>query len=185
MLYRFVFFLFFHIYFGVAFAGVVETGVMAMSAAASVKTIDDKSFFDVGGIFAPKPNLSLEKVMFLVDDDMNEKGATKVHLVVVYERELLNELKKMSASSYFNSVKQLVKDHPDKMKIFQWTFVAKKRITKWIDIPYDASFLDPLGGLIFANYNSPGEHRASVPKTCKTMKVKLQKKEFQIVHVND
>lgn len=160
----------------VVFASGVETGIMAMSAAATIKGADSSGF---GGIFSSKGKVALEQVMFVVDEDMNEKGAVKVHLVIVYEKELLAELKKMSASAYFSGVKQLTKDHPDKMKVFEWTFVAKKRVTKWIDVPHDTSFLTPLGGFIFANYTSPGDHRASMPEACKKMKVHFQKKEFK------
>lgn len=177
--------IFFVVFCDISSATGVETSVMAMSAAASLKTLDDKSFFNVGGVFSSKGSVVLEQVMFVVEDDMNEKGAVKMHLVIVYEKELLGELKKMSSSTYFSTVKQMSKDHPDKMKVFEWTFVAKKRITKWIDVPHDSSFLTPLGGFVFAKYTSPGDHRASIPESCKKMKVLMQKKEFKLVQVND
>jgi hypothetical protein len=148
MLLRTLAMLFCAIFYNAVSASGVEAGIMAMSAAATIKSSDSSSF---GGIFSSKGSVALEQVMFVLDEDMNEKGATKVHLVIVYEKELLGELKKMSASAYFSAVKQLTKDHPDKMKVFEWTFVAKKRVTKWIDVPHNTSFLTPLGGFIFAN----------------------------------
>jgi hypothetical protein len=98
----------------------VESAVMGLSAASSVKTLDDKDFFGLGGIFSSKEKVNIEQVMISIEENMNNNGAVKLHLVIIYgEQELVSELTKMSAREYFRSIKQLKKDHPDKMKMVQ------------------------------------------------------------------
>ena len=137
-----------------------------------------------GGAFSAEGNLVIKQVMFVIDEDVNQNAAVKIHIVIVYEKELITALKVMPASRYFTAVEQLKKDHPDKIKVFEWTFVAKKRITAWIDIPYDDSFLTPLGGFVFINYDqrvSPGENRAVIPKSWKKMKINCRRSSFDVV----
>jgi type VI secretion system protein len=162
-----------------------STGIMTLSATSSVEALKGKNSFNIGDFLSPKGEVVLEEVMFSIEDNMNDSGAVKVHLVIAYESELVSELKKMSSQTYFSSVEQLVKDHPEKIKVFEWKLTAKKRVTSWIPIPHDTSFLTPLGGFVFANYSSPGDHRSAVPKTCKKMKIAMEKKDFKLSSMND
>jgi hypothetical protein len=157
----------------------LSEGVMAMSAAASLKTLK-KEDFGLGDIFSPKGGLTLEEVMISVEKDMNNNGAVKVHPVVIYDVELLGELKKKTSEQYFRNVDQLVKDYPDKLKIFEWELVAKERIIPWGKIEYPNKHLLPIAGIIFAKYSGSGEHRAIVPPTYKKMKITFKKDGFHI-----
>ena len=156
-----------------------------MSAAASLKTLNDKKGSFLGKLFASKGGIALEKVMFLIEEDMNNHGAVRLHIVVVYDEELMAELKKMSANEYFHQLEQLTKDHPDKMKIFEWEFAAKKRITPWITIEYPADHMTPLAAFIFAKYSGTGEHRARIPTSSKKAKIKLDKDVFQVIEKDE
>jgi hypothetical protein len=157
----------------------ITTGIVAMSAVSSINALSDENSF-LGKFFSGKVELELEQVMLVIDDDMNHKSAVKLHIVVVYEQELIGELRKMSSNQYFSSIKQISKDHPDKIKVFEWKLVAKKRITKWIALPHNTKFLTPLAGFVFASYSSPGEHRAVIPSSWDKMKILLGKNEFEI-----
>lgn len=135
---------------------------------------------EISSAFSNKGEIELEEVMLSINDDMNEKGAVKLHIIIIFEKELLGELKRMSSREYFRNVEQLTKDNPDKIKVFQWELVAKKRITKWIKVPYESDFMTPVGGIIFANYNTIGEHRALIPTACKKLKITLEKDDFKV-----
>ncbi|MDR2724370.1 MAG: hypothetical protein LBB25_04200, partial [Holosporaceae bacterium] len=76
----------------------VESAVMGLSAASSVKMLDDKDFLGLGSVFSPKEKINIEEVMFCIEENMNNNGAVKVHLVIIYdEKELVEELSKMTA----------------------------------------------------------------------------------------
>jgi hypothetical protein len=155
-------------------------GVMAMSAASSLKTFTDKKDSKIGDFFSAKGGLILEEIMLSVEEEMNDRGAVKVHLVIVYEQELVGELMKMSAHHYFSSVDQLVKDYPDKIKVFEWELVAKKRVMPWTKVEYPVDHMIPLAGYIFAKYSGSGEHRARIPPSYKKVKVTFEKKSFRV-----
>ncbi|MDR2158046.1 MAG: hypothetical protein LBO02_01875 [Holosporaceae bacterium] len=157
-------------------------GIMAMSAASSLKTFTSDKDSKIGDFFSAKGGLILEEIMLSVEEDMNDRGAIKVHLAIVYEKELVGELMKMSAHHYFSSVDQLIKDYPDKIKIFEWELVAKKRIIPWAKVEYPIDHMIPLAGYIFAKYSGSGEHRARIPPTYKKVKVIFEKKSFRVVY---
>jgi hypothetical protein len=161
-------------------ATVASGGVMAMTAASSLKILTDKNDSMFGNFFASKGGITLEEIMLSTEEDMNDRGAVKVHMIVVYEQELAEELTKMSADHYFHSVDQLVKDHPDKIKIFEWELVAKKRITPWQKIEYPSDHMTPLAGYIFARYSGIGEYRAKIPPSYKKVKVTFERKNFRV-----
>jgi hypothetical protein len=155
-------------------------GVMAISAASSLKTLTDSKSSFLSKIFASKGGLALEEVMLSVEENMNNRSAVKLHIVIVYEKELETELMKMSAEEYFRHIKQLIKDHPDKMKIFEWELVAKKRITSWKKLDYPTDNMTPLAGIIFAKYYGPGDHRERIPATCEKIKIIFESDNFRL-----
>jgi hypothetical protein len=151
---------------------------LAISAASSLKPSDKDSLWDK--IFSPKGGIALEEVMLSVEEDMNNRGAVKLHIAIVYEKELMEELKKMSAEEYFRQVTQLVKDHPDKVKIYEWELVAKKRISPWLKIDYPTDHMQPLAGYVFAKYSGSGEHREKIPSSAEKIKIICEKNNFHI-----
>ncbi|MDR1982460.1 MAG: hypothetical protein LBQ08_01515 [Holosporaceae bacterium] len=155
-------------------------GIMAMTAASSLKTLTEKNDSMLSDFFAPKGGVTLEEVMLSTEEDMNDRGAVKVHMIVVYEQELVEELMKMSAYHYFRSIDQLIKDHPDKIKIFEWELVAKKRITPWQKVEYPSDHMTPLAGYIFAKYSGTGEYRAKIPPSYKKVKITFERKNFRV-----
>jgi hypothetical protein len=173
-------FLFVFLCVNVDVSAVAIGSVMAMSAASSLKTLSDKKSSFFGEMFASKGGLALEEVMLSVDENMNNRGAVKLHIVIVYEKELVTELMKMSAEEYFRHIKQLIKDHPDKMKIFEWELVAKKRIMPWKKLDYPADDMTPLAGIIFAKYHDSGEHRERIPANCEKIKIIFESDNFRI-----
>ncbi|GHU19972.1 hypothetical protein FACS189472_10540 [Alphaproteobacteria bacterium] len=124
--------------------------------------------------------LSLKKVMFSIEENMNNRGAVKFHLVIAYEQELAGELSKMSAKEYFRNAEQFKKDHPDKIKIFKWEIKAEKKLSSWIPIKHNTTELTPIKGFLFASYDSIGDHRIVIPPSCEKMKILLKEKEFEI-----
>jgi hypothetical protein len=162
------------------FAAIGESAVMSLSAASSLKSLDDKDFMGLGGIFSSKEKVNIESIVFDVEDNMNNNGAVKLDLVIVYTQELVNKLSEMSAQEYYRRKKQLKRDHPDKIKVFQWGIPAEKALSKPIKIKHNTSELTPVAAYVFANYNSIGEHRHAVPDALKKIKIVLKRDDFDL-----
>lgn len=141
----------------------------------------DKGFFSsITSIFSDN---ILKEITVVTEEDMNDRGALKMHIVVIFEKEegdakvLYSELSKMSASQYFSSIKQLLKDHPDKMVIRELELIAEKRVIPPISIQ-SAENMNAIAILIFADYSSSGEHRAQLSIDGKA-KIICKKRDFE------
>ena len=125
-------------------------------------------------------DFSLENIMVVTEEGMNNGGAMNVHLVIVYSKEMLQILGTMSARQYFSMIDQLIKDHPDTMKIYSWTLIAENRIRGWQPIETFKESMTPLGGFIFADYDDGiAVHRARIPNYEK-IKVSFGRNDFVI-----
>jgi hypothetical protein len=173
-------FLLLFVWFESATASALSTGIMTASMAASLKTLTNSDSFGLGDIFSPKGGIRLKKVTLSIEKNMNNNGAVRLHLVIVYDPELMAELKKMSSDEYFRRVDQLVKDYPDKVKIMEWQLPAKERTIPLKEIEYPYSHILPLAAYVFASYSTLGEHRGRMPNACKNAKIVLGKNSFSI-----
>lgn len=162
-----------------SYGDVATIAVSSLSMASSVNDLTSKKKGIISKFFSSNDEFCLEQVMLVTKAEMNEMGAVKVHIVVVYDKELLRELAQMSASRYFQAVEQLQKDFPDKFKVIGAELVAKDRVIPWKSIDYPHEHMTPVGGLIFASYNNSGEHRAVIPNYVK-LKIIFEKKDFRI-----
>ncbi|MDR1361836.1 MAG: hypothetical protein LBJ16_01305 [Holosporaceae bacterium] len=163
-----------------AYAPIAESAVMSLSAASSLKSLDDKDFLGMGGVFASKEKVNLKTIVFDVEENMNHNGAVKLDLIIVYTQELVNKLSEMSSREYFRRKRQLKRDHPDKIKIYQWGIEAEKSLSKPIKIKHDTNALTPLAAFIFADFSSTGEHRHLVPEALENIKLVLKENDFEL-----
>ncbi len=162
--------------------GAAMTAIAGISAADSMDRITKGKNKGWVSSFLSDNEFPLEEIMVVTEADMNNRGAMKAHLVIVYDKELLHELSTMSSRRYFNMVDQLIRDHPDKMKIYSWDLIAEDRIRPWQKINTLKETMNPLGGFMFADYNnSMMEQRARIPYYEK-IKVVFKKDTFNIVY---
>jgi type VI secretion system protein len=110
---------------------------------------------------SPDPDFSISSVTLVVDDDANNNSATAVDMVVIYKKELLEALQSMKAKDYFKASTQIQRDYPDMVKIYRWEVVPGQIIGPQPLSLCSVGFITPcpLGGIVFANYQQPGEHR--------------------------
>ncbi len=174
-----VLFLFFS-YFEIFASNALTSAFMGTSVMDFVdRRIEKKNRDWFWSIFSDN-DFSLENIMIVTEAGMNNSGAMKVHLVIVYSKEILQILGTVSARQYFSMIDQLIKDHPDTMKIYSWTLIAENRIRGWQPINTLKESMNPLGGFIFADYdNSAAVHRARIPDYEK-VKVTFGRNDFKI-----
>lgn len=173
------------IFFSSANATSALGGAAVLSVVASLNSLTDKKDSFLDKVLGDKPKIALKKVMLSIDEDMNNTGAVKMHLTIVYDQALMKELQGLKSDEYFRRIDQIIKDYPDKIKIFAWELVAKKRLVPLADVEYQTDQLTPLAGFIFVNYSGAGEHRAKIHESLEKIKILLQRDDFKVEKSDD
>lgn len=128
--------------------------------------------------FKFKKRVPLETVQITAEFDANSTTPTLMHLVVVFDPDLLKELGKLKGPQYFEKANDIINDHPDLLEVTEWEVAPGQVIPRQgIIIRGNA----PYGGLIFARFMSAGDHRVKVGKQ-KHIKLRLLKDKMVIVH---
>jgi len=121
----------------------------------------------------------LEKVQFKAADNVNDTSPITVHIVVPYKPELLKELMKMDAETYFRKLPQIKTDYVGQFDIFEWDIIRGQRL----EAPIVLSSMSGEGVLVFARYSSPGNHRAVIGEEHEVI-IQLDKLDFKVIPVN-
>ena len=109
-------------------------------------------------------------------------GPKKVHLVIVYEKKLLNILTRQSSDAYFLAHKQLIRDYPDMVEIIRWE-VMSKRTFLLQKIRYKRS-TKPVGVFVFIDYDNNQVNRWRVGSYA-NMIVTLNQDEAEVREMAD
>lgn len=104
------------------------------------------------------PKESRIEVSVRVAPNANGGNPVALDLLLVSDKELLKELQKMSAADWFEKRAQFILDHPKESDL---------SVTRWEWVPGQVVRLDDVAvasevraAVVYANYFSPGEHRA-------------------------
>ncbi|MBR1734923.1 MAG: hypothetical protein IJ730_05695 [Alphaproteobacteria bacterium] len=166
----------------------LETGVMGLSAASSVKNLKDDSLLNFGGIFSSPSNVEVEEVSILVDEDVNENSGVSIYFVACYDKDLLAILQGETAATFKDHYENgfFKQKFDDKIAVIQWTRQAKKDAGTYdISKLYEKEGLAALCGFIFVTYSTPGEHIYVIPSAWKKIKIHLQKRDFVVDQIRD
>ena len=117
------------------------------------------------------------RVQVHVADTANQQNPVALDLVLVYDKKLLKELLKLSAADWFDKRAQFRRDYPAGQGFEAWGW-------EWVpgqNVPLQKVPLKPKakGGVVFANYFSPGEHRARIQPN-KSFQVDLRETDFAV-----
>lgn len=90
-----------------------------------------------------------------VDQDLNQNSALAVDLVVLYNKDLAEEVMEKSARDWFAGKEQFERDHPKGKEVFPWEWVPGQQVpTLTVRIKGGAH-----KAVLFADYLAPGQHR--------------------------
>src|SRR5215208_6630524 len=95
-----------------------------------------------------------------VSPQANNDNPVALDLVLVKDKKLLNDLMNLSAKEWFENRNQYQLDYPEEIELssHRWEWVPGQDV--YIDpIPLKGDFA---GGIIFANYITPGTHSAVI-----------------------
>ena len=95
-----------------------------------------------------------------VSSQANNNNPVALDLVLVKDKKLLQELMKISAKEWFEKRSQFLLDYPKEtgLSFGSWEWVPGQ-VVRIEPMPLKSKFA---GGIIFANYFSPGTHRALI-----------------------
>jgi type VI secretion system protein len=95
-----------------------------------------------------------------VSPQANKDNPVALDLVLVKDKELLKDLMNLSAKEWFENRNQYQLDYPEEIELSSH---------RWEWVPGQAVYIDPIllkgnlaGGIIFANYFTPGTHSAVI-----------------------
>jgi hypothetical protein len=106
----------------------------------------------------------------------NQNQPVAMDVLLIYNKQLLQELLKMSASDWFDKRDQIRRDDPkgQALSVWSWEWVPGQH--ELVELPLQAKART---GIIFARYFSRGEHRARIdPHT--SIIVDLLDKDFSV-----
>lgn len=95
-----------------------------------------------------------------VDPGANQNSAVALELVIVYDKKLLEQFLAYPARTWFEKREQLRRDDPGQKQFvsWEWEWVPGQEVK-----PQEISFgTGARGGIVFANYFTPGDHRARI-----------------------
>jgi type VI secretion system protein len=108
-----------------------------------------------GGPKAVKPGW--KALSLVATEEVNANSALAVDIVLVRDSKLLDLLLAMPAAKYFSASSALQRSYPGQMAVLAYEITPGQRI----DIPRASFSGDKVwAALAFANYATPGEHRA-------------------------
>lgn len=116
-------------------------------------------------------------VTVTADKLANQNNPVAVSLLLVYDNQLLQELQSMPASQWFEKQSQIRENYPGKtgFESWYWEWVPDQKVPAQ-ELPLRAN---AKAGIVFANYLTPGEHRA-VFKPTQSVQINLQKEGFKV-----
>jgi type VI secretion system protein len=104
------------------------------------------------------PKDSRIEVSVRVAPNANGGNPVALDLLLVSDKELLKELQKMSAADWFEKRAQFILDHPKESELWvgRWEWVPGQ-VVQLKDVTVAS---EVKAAVVYANYFSPGEHRA-------------------------
>ncbi|HTA43779.1 MAG TPA: hypothetical protein VK789_15095 [Bryobacteraceae bacterium] len=113
-----------------------------------------------------------------IDNNANSDSPVAVDLVSVNDKDLAKDLAKMTASDWFQKRDQIREDNPKAaditvMKSWEW---VPGQVIGTLQIPMKKK---PRALLIFANYGTPGPHRAKIDPSI-TQEVALNRDDLKV-----
>jgi hypothetical protein len=109
----------------------------------------------------------------------NGENPVALDVLLVSDKELLKELKKMSAGDWFAKREQIILDHPkeEQLVVLRREFVPGQVVEPALLVVKS----EVRAGLVFANYFNPGEHRAVLDPRARDVQINLEEDKLEVV----
>ena len=114
-------------------------------------------------------------VQVQIADDANEDSPIAFDTVIVYDKDLVEALLKMSANDWFAKKKQFIADHQSDVAVQSWEWVPGQ-IVEPLSIDYRPGAKKVV---LFAYYQTEGDHRAVIQPR-QPAKIVFNDREFSV-----
>lgn len=112
-----------------------------------------------------------------IDNNANQNNPVAVSLILVHDEALFAKLLEMPSKDWFDKRDQIKRDYREgeSLDYWEWEWVPGQQV------PLQELALKPgaVGGLVFANYLSPGAHRVRIVPS-EDILIRLSEKEFTV-----
>ncbi|HAI69705.1 MAG TPA: type VI secretion protein [Gammaproteobacteria bacterium] len=98
-------------------------------------------------------------ITFDVNLNANNNSPIALDVVILYDEALVEQLISLSAKQWYEKREQFKRDYPAILHTWEWE-VVPGQVIPFFKIPENTK--KAKGALIFANYHSPGLHRARI-----------------------
>ena len=117
------------------------------------------------------------RVQVRIAQDANQQNPVAMDLLLVYDKQLLKQLLKMSARDWYSKRRQVRRDYPrgTGFDVWEWEWVPGQSVPEQ-SLPLKAK---ARAAIIFAHYLVPGEHRARI-KPRQSITITLGKTAFTV-----
>lgn len=121
----------------------------------------------------------LQEVRFQVDPELNNNAPVTIHVVIAYDKGILEMISKLEARAYFEQETQIRADYRHELDIFSFEAAPGVRLENQVITP---SKVSGVGGFIFVRYNTPGPHRAAIGPE-RILMIHLGQNDFKVTSV--
>ena len=153
----------------------VLLSVIAMSGCGTLDVIK-------GAFFPRIPKVEMGDIQVLTDAGANLNTALEFELVLVKDPDVLKKLSELPAAKWFELREDLRKTYPGGFESMKWELVPGQDLRLQSD-----GFKDKraLAVLVYANYLTPGEHRARIDNYREGAIIRLLPRGFTVTSRGD
>lgn len=101
------------------------------------------------------PEVEIEKLTIVAQPDANDGTPVWVAVALIYKNGPIDELKAMDAKTFQDKWKQMIRDYPQRLEVFEWEVAPPSTFT----ININKSGSRAIAGYIFAEYDKGGANR--------------------------
>ncbi len=153
---------------------------LAVSGCAMVGGVANVVASSTANLFSGTPGpsfLDWKALTLVAAPDVNQNSPLALDLVFVRDQATLEKLLSLSASKWFSSKDELMKTYPNAITLRSWELVPQQVL----QLSEEALGSPRVAGmLLYANYLSPGEHRAQLPLAREAFLVELGARGFNV-----
>lgn len=121
------------------------------------------------------PRVDTERIQLTAAPDANLDSPVAVDLVFVLEGDALQGVSNLASGQWFKDKSQLTLAYPTSLRAHSFELVPHRSVTYDVEDEDE----DAVAAFIFANYSSPGTHRARVDRL-ENVVVRLGRNSFTI-----
>ena len=159
---------------GAALITLAVSGCAMIGGVANVVASSTANLFS--GTLGPS-FLDWKALTLVAAPDVNQNSPLALDLVFVRDQATLEKLLSLSASKWFSSKDELMKTYPNAITLRSWELVPQQVL----QLSEEALGSPRVAGmLLYANYLSPGEHRAQLPLAREAFLVELGARGFNV-----